>query len=192
MRKQLLLLLVLLPLSASAQTFQLNFPASFNLLDLLDRFNRDGGILPNIGQTYGPLTLNHLGEFRCPQCGSALSEAEQQNAARFASYLIFGKSRVVNIKDLGYFNLTPYIEGAKGLKIKLENDRIIEMRFDKAAESKIAADAARFNQQQVCPYYTYVTKCLLHYIIQSPVALQALVIGKAKAMSDAEELQFVK
>ena len=63
MRKQLLLLLVLLPFSASAQTFQLSLPATFNLLNILDRFNRDGGILPNIGQTYGPLTLNHLGEF---------------------------------------------------------------------------------------------------------------------------------
>ena len=29
---------------------------------------------------------------------------------------------------------------------------------DKAAESKIAADAARFNQQQVCPGYTFVTQ----------------------------------
>ena len=137
MRKQLLLLLVLLPLSASAQTFQLNFPASFNLLDLLDRFNRDGGIVPNIGQTYRPLTLNHLGEFRCPQCGSALSEAEQQNAARFASNLIFGKNRVVNIEDLGYVNLTPYIEGAKGLDIRLEDGTLIEMRVAKAAESRL-------------------------------------------------------
>jgi hypothetical protein len=143
MRKQLLLLLVLLPLSASAQTFQLSVPASFNLSDLLDRLNRDGGILPNIGQTYGPLTLNHLGEFRCPQCGSALSEAEQQNAARFASNLIFGKNRVVNINDLGYVNLTPYIEGAKGLDIRLEDGTLIEMRVDKAAKSRLRQIAGK-------------------------------------------------
>jgi hypothetical protein len=143
MRKQLLLLLVLLPLSASAQTFQLNFSGVLNLFDLLDRLNNEGNILPNFGQSYGPLTLNHLGEFRCPQCGTALSETEQQNAARFASNLIFGKSRVVNIEDLGYINLTPYIEGAQGLKIKLENDKIIEMRVDKAAESSLRQIAGK-------------------------------------------------
>jgi len=54
-----------------------------------------------------------------------LSETEQQNTARFASNLIFGENRVVNIEDLGYVNLTPYINGAKGLKIELENGKII-------------------------------------------------------------------
>ena len=90
MRKQLLLILVLLPLSASAQTFQITFPAALNLFDLLNRFNNNGGVLPNIGQIDGPLTLNHLGEFRCPQCGAALSETERKNAIKFASNLIFG------------------------------------------------------------------------------------------------------
>ena len=142
MRKRLLLLLAVLPLSASAQTFQITLPSPFNFFDILDRLNSEASELPDFGQTYGPLTLNHLGEFSCPQCGAALSETEQINAAKFASNMIFGKNRVVNIKDLGYINLTPYIEGVKGLRIKLENDKVIEMRVDKAAVARLSQIAS--------------------------------------------------
>ena len=139
MFKQILLLVLI-----SFSTAQAKAELGDHLIDSFwDIFDNPGTFLPDINTPNQPLDLYDKGPFTCYQCRSIDSTTGSEDLAKYASNLIFGKSRVVNLGDRGYANLTPYANGVEGLQIVLSNGMSYEVRVSAMNTTTLSGLARR-------------------------------------------------
>jgi hypothetical protein len=107
-------------------------------------WNNGWSVTPNYGQiTDNPLDLNDQGTFICTRCDSLKTNLGKINTAKFASNLIFGKSRIVNKGSQAYANLIPYANGVEGLTVVLADGMQVEVRVKKMSDITLRGLARR-------------------------------------------------
>lgn len=73
------------------------------------------------------------------ECSDPRTNLGKINVSKFASNIIFGKSRVVNNENRGFANLVPYARGVTGVRIRLgaANGAVVTVRIPNISDTQL-------------------------------------------------------